>query len=304
MIVVLKPIKQNKKNAKKWPEFYCCNFLTPGLVSYADVGAGVAWLSKETILKMLPSFQGKPVILSHIDVTPKDFDNHAVGYITRVWFDDYTNWACCHFILTDDKAKEAIAKGYSVSCAYDQCVTDPAGGEKNAVPYDEEILSGCGNHLALVTNPRYEEARVTPLDCMMLVNSKKAIIKEGEGRRNTVILKNATKAPNHPQEKAVVKPIHRICDSCEYLCSNHCDVAGKGGEITLEYAGKRLLGLAQDCSAYEKKEGGMKENKVTVCMVRNDKYKCQKCGRVFLSTTRTPGNCPDCSSSEVEKVKK
>ena len=252
MQIITRAVKQN---AKGWPEFYQCNFLTPGLVSYQDVGAGIAWLSKETILKMLPTFQGKPVIISHVDVTPKDYEDHAVGYITKVWFDDYRNWAMCNFILTDDKAKEAVAKGYSVSCAYDQCVCGP-GGEKNAVRYDEEILDGVGNHLALVTSPRYEEAAIQPLDCMMLVNSKKATVKSVQ---NTVTVKllNATKAPNHPQEKAEEKPMHRICDTCEYLCSNSCTVAGEGGEITKAYASARLRGMEQKCSAYDKKSGGM-----------------------------------------------
>lgn len=191
MFVTTRLVKQKKSNAKDWPAEYTCNFLTPGLVSYQDVGAGIANLPKETILKMLQSFVGKPVVIDHIDVSPKTFEDHAVGYITRVWYDDYANWAMCSFLLTDDKAKEAVAKGYSVSCAYDGVVTGP-GGEKNAIKYDETILDGVGNHLALVTSPRYEEAKIQP--CLMLVNSKKGIIKaikenSTEGRKYIVNLK-------------------------------------------------------------------------------------------------------------------
>ncbi len=29
---------------------------------------------------------------------------------------------------------------------------------------------------------------------------------------------------------------------------------------------------------------------------------CNKCGRKFLSTTRVPGNCPDCDSSDTKKI--
>ena len=180
MIITTKNIKQ-VTNAKEWPEFYTCNFLEPGLVSYEDAGAGIAMLRKETILKMLPTFMGKPVVINHTDVSPKDFENHAVGYITKVWYDDFANWAYCQFILTDDKAKDKVATGYSVSCAYDNVVTGP-GGEKNAIKYDEEIIDGVGNHLALVTSPRYEECKIQP--CAMLVNSKKAVMKEGEGKKN------------------------------------------------------------------------------------------------------------------------
>ena len=63
MIITTKNIKQ-VTNAKEWPEFYTCNFLEPGLVSYEDAGAGIAMLRKETILKMLPTFMGKPVVIN------------------------------------------------------------------------------------------------------------------------------------------------------------------------------------------------------------------------------------------------
>lgn len=157
-----------KQNAADWPKEYSCNFLESGLVSYEDSGAGIAMLRKETIMKMLPTFIGKPVVINHVDVTPGDFKDHAVGYITKVWWDDLSGWAWCSFILTEDNAKEKVSKGYSVSCAYDVHETGP-GGEWHAIKYDEEILSGSGTHLALVLSPRYE-------DCRILVNSKKATI--------------------------------------------------------------------------------------------------------------------------------
>lgn len=248
-----------KQNAKGYPEFYTCNFLTPGLVSYEDVGAGIAWLSKETIINMLPSFQGKPVVIDHIDVTEKSYTDHAVGYITRVWFDDMQGWAMCNFILIDDKAKDKISKGYSVSCAYDQVVTDPTGGEKNAIHYHEEIMSGVGNHLALVTSPRYEEAKITPLNCMMLVNSKRAAIQKEE---SSVTVTNATKGSTETQPMVEVN-VTRICNDCEYLVQGMCQVAGPGGEITQRYADLRLHGEAEDCSAYDKAEG-RRENFVVV----------------------------------------
>lgn len=247
MIVTTRAVKQN---AKGWPEFYTCNFLEPGLVSYEDSGAGIAMLRKETILKMLPTFMGKPVVIDHKDVTPKDFENHAVGYITKVWYDDYCNWAMCNFILTDDKAKEKVATGYSVSCAYDNVVVGP-GGEKNAIKYDEEIIDGIGNHLALVTTPRYEEAKISP--CMMLVNSKKATVKPFKNEAIVKIKKNK---------------VERICDTCQYLVQGKCSVAGPGGKISQRYADERILGQIQECSAYEKAKE-RRENKVIIKVVKS-----------------------------------
>lgn len=241
MIITTKAVTQKKTNEKDWPAEYSCNFLEPGLVSYEDVGAGIAFLPKETILKMLQSFVGKPVVIDHVDVTPKDFKDHAVGYITKVWYDDYANWAKCSFLLTDDKAKEKVARGYSVSCAYDQVVTGP-GGEKNAIHFHETILDGVGNHLALVTSPRYEEAKIHPT--MMLVNSKRATIT----RENTVVVKVAKQ---NTVTVKVVKNAGRICDTCEYLKNNMC-AAVKEGKISQAYADKRLDGTEPKCSAYEK----------------------------------------------------
>lgn len=111
-----KPVRQawRKKNAADWPTSYVCNFLEPGLVSYEDVQAGIAMLSSDAIDKMLASMKGKPVIIDHQDVTPETFKKTAVGYVTRVWRDGV--WAYCEFILTDDKAKELVARGYTVSC--------------------------------------------------------------------------------------------------------------------------------------------------------------------------------------------
>lgn len=154
-----KPVRQawRKKNAADWPTSYVCNFLEPGLVSYEDVQAGIAMLSSDAIDKMLASMKGKPVIIDHQDVTPETFKKTAVGYVTRVWRDGV--WAYCEFILTDDKAKELVARGYTVSCAYDVLGTGP-GGEWHAIKFDEEITDGAFTHLALVTNPRYEACRI------------------------------------------------------------------------------------------------------------------------------------------------
>ena len=176
MLLTLQNVKTSKvfikMNAKEWPKEYSCNFLEPGLVSYEDVGAGIALLKKETILKALKSMVGKPVLIDHKDVTPKNFERHAVGLVSTTRYDDFGEWAWANFILTDDEAKEVVSKGYSVSCAFDVKATG-AGGEWHAIKYDEEITDLEFTHLALVENPRYEE-------CKIYVNSKGATVKTEE----------------------------------------------------------------------------------------------------------------------------
>lgn len=44
-------------------------------------------------------------------------------------------------------------------------------------------------------------------------------------------------------------------------------------------------------------------SKKATTVKENEKRKCSRCGRVFLSTSRVPENCPDCSSSDSVKVK-
>ena len=159
-----------KMNEKQWPASYKCNFLEPGIVSYEDVGQGIALLKKESMDNWIQSFKGKPVIIDHQNVNPSNFKEAAVGYITNVLYNSQTGWYDAEFIITDDEGHEAIKNGYSVSCSFD-VKNSIGGGEWHASKYDEEITQGEGLHLALVTSPRYE-------DCRIVVNSKKATIND------------------------------------------------------------------------------------------------------------------------------
>lgn len=159
---------------KNWPQLFSCKFLTAGLVSYEDSGAGIALLKKETIDNMLPSFLGKPVIVDHQDVTPENFKNVAKGYVTRAWFCPEDGWFYADFLVDDDDAIKCIEEdGYSVSCAYN--VLDAVEGSTyQDIEYDGEITEGSFTHLALVKSPRYEESKIIKDVPMMLVNSKQA----------------------------------------------------------------------------------------------------------------------------------
>lgn len=162
-----------KRNDKTWPKDYECTFLEPGVASYEDVGQGVAFLSKETIDNMLPSFIGKPMVLtpsrSHKDMRPESIGNDkaVVGLVTQAWWNAADGKYHAKFILTNDTAKEIAEQGYGVSCSF-KVLNTGKGGTWHAVPYDEEITAGEFEHLALVSSPRYEDMRV-------LVNSKAGV---------------------------------------------------------------------------------------------------------------------------------
>lgn len=172
-----------------WPKKYSCSFIEPGVVFYQDLGgckvcgnamacgnagdecqaAGATVLVKQDALaKMAQSFVGKPVIdMIHKDVTPSTVaDGEADGIVTRVWLDDKSGWWMAEFLVWNPEAQgHCESPAYSVSCAYEPTDVDSAGGEYHNIPYTEDILNGEYTHLALVTNPRYEGARI-------FVNSK------------------------------------------------------------------------------------------------------------------------------------
>jgi hypothetical protein len=182
------------KNAKDWPSLYECRFLKDGLVSYEDSGCGINLIKKETIDRMLNSFIGKPVIQKHQEVTPGNFEDVSVGYITDLYFNSQDGWHWCKFLLINDKAKEDISKGYSVSCAY-KVTKLGEGGENHAIRYENEILEGEGEHLALVPNPRYEECGVPQL----VLNSKGAKYENAFGEGATRVLVHIDKIETHTE---------------------------------------------------------------------------------------------------------
>ena len=143
------------QNSKDWAKVYrACGFIEKGVCEYADERV---YLSEETLIKSLHTIKGRPVIIDHMTgITPENMNKHAVGYVV-----DYeVQGACdCKFVIFDDEGKKVIADGYSVSCAYKPKSFGP-GGTWHNVPYDREITDLEYTHLALVQNPRYEDAKV------------------------------------------------------------------------------------------------------------------------------------------------
>lgn len=178
-----------------WPKKYTCSFIEPGVVFYQDLGpcklcgdartcmgAGpegkkgegcdtdgeTILVKQEALASMAQSFVGKPVIdLMHKDIEPNMVANgEADGIVTRVWLDEKSGWWMCEFLVWSPQTQlHCESPRFSVSCAYDPMSVNTEGGEYHNIPYAEEILTGEYTHLAIVTNPRYEGARI-------LVNSK------------------------------------------------------------------------------------------------------------------------------------
>ena len=148
-------------------------FLQAGLVKY---DFGVCLLKKETIDKFVDTFLGKPVIIDHKDyISPED----RKGIIEKIWFNPDDGWFWCSGTMTDEQAIEFVEKGYNVSCQY--AITDfsvnTEGKLHNGNPYDKEILDGNFEHLAIVENPRYEDAFIA-VNAYIACNQEKTMDKD------------------------------------------------------------------------------------------------------------------------------
>ncbi len=147
------------QNSKDWAKVYTAvNFIEKGVCEYANERV---YLSAETLQRACATIKGRPVIIDHITgITPENMHEYAVGYVTgsECCFGDSSSFDC-NFVVFDDEGKQVIADGYSVSCAY-KPLAYGAGGTWHNVPYDREITELEFTHLALVQNPRYEDAKI------------------------------------------------------------------------------------------------------------------------------------------------
>lgn len=132
-------------------------FLEAGLVKYSF---GVCLLAKEVIDKFIDGFVGCPVIIDHQDITDENAKDERVGVISEVWYNEKDGWFWCKGIIFNDEAIDLIKKGYTVSCQYE--ITEYQENTENKLhngnEFDKYILNGKPEHLAIVENPRYENA--------------------------------------------------------------------------------------------------------------------------------------------------
>ena len=156
-------------------KYFRARILQAGLVKYSF---GVCLLEKDTIDRFVYNFVGCPVIIDHKDVTNENAKEERVGVISRVWFEQMDGWYWVEGIIFDEKAISLINDGYNVSCQYEISEYANNVGKKlhNGNSFDKVILNGKPEHLAIVKNPRYENA-------MIAVNALDATNKDDEKGR-------------------------------------------------------------------------------------------------------------------------
>lgn len=169
-----------KTNASQYGKVYYARHMQPGVCGYGnetvlvDTDGMKAMIGNEAI--------GKPVYILHNtaaeDDRLKNLEKESAGYIIDSFYNELDGWAWFKFIATTDACHSAIAKGWAVSNAYRPTEWGP-GGKKNNVTYDREIVNGCFTHLAIVPDPRYEDACImTPEKFRDYQDSKKRELEE------------------------------------------------------------------------------------------------------------------------------
>jgi len=150
--------KQNAVSQK--PLHFYARHMQPGVCGYENE---VVLVDTDAMKKLIPSGMGIPVYIGHQKVEYSTMKEKACGYVVESFYNELDGWAWFKFIAIDDEARAAIAKGWKVSNAYVPSEWG-VGGKKNNCDYHREVLNATFTHLAIVPDPRYEEADIMTSD--------------------------------------------------------------------------------------------------------------------------------------------
>lgn len=165
------------ENARSKAQVFYCRHMQAGVAEYQDAdGNPIRYLiDTDPMKRLLATGNGIDVYVYHQDV---DYTKDADGYVAESFYNELDGWGWFKFLAVSEAAQKAIKDGWSVSNAYSPTEFGD-GGTKNAVSYDRAILDGEFTHLAIVPNPRYEDAKIfTPEEFKAYQAEKKAALCE------------------------------------------------------------------------------------------------------------------------------
>ena len=146
------------QNEKSMPQVFYAKHMKAGVANYPE-NKEIIYISNDTIADMAKSFEGKPVYVHHQEVDLENLKDQMDGVVSESFWNKYDGEWWIKFVAISDDAKKAIANGWGVSNCYDHLVRGNGGTCIN-VKYDSEIIGGQFQHLAIVPNPRYEDAKI------------------------------------------------------------------------------------------------------------------------------------------------
>lgn len=181
-------------NSKDFHKRYFARHIKAGPVHYVEKGEDKIYLVKdEALKKMNASFEGKPIYIKHVDeINMETLKEDANGYVVKSFYNEFDG-AWWVEIIADDEAQGYIEKGWAVSNAYLPTELG-SGGEYHAMKYDKEVKNGVYEHLAIVDNPRYEEAVImTPEEFKNFNESQKAELEKLKNSKEKKMLSEEEK---------------------------------------------------------------------------------------------------------------
>jgi hypothetical protein len=211
---------ESKTNASDFPQFYYAKHMKPGLAKYDEE---TILVDNDAIKNMIPTMNGRPVYIHHNDVDLETMKSDASGYVTDSFYNELDGCAWCKIMIIDDEAHDVIKKNWSVSNAYTPMQHEGKGTMHNC-PYDRKILNGEFTHLALVPNPRYEDA------CIMTPDEFKAY--QEVQKKQIDELRNSK-----PENNQEIKPMLKFFRTAREEISNAADITD---DSYIEFQGKRI----------------------------------------------------------------
>ena len=227
---------------------FVSRFIEAGAVSYGS--AGVLKVTKEALDKFVQSFVACPVIVKHKKLTKENVDDERVGVVNSVWFEPNDAWFYCDGVIYDNDAIRKIENGWSVSCTYDMTESTGESGEWHNIHFDDELLNGVFQHLAIVPNPRYEDATI-------IFNSK--------DREDDMLFKlfSGKKIQNSNEEEKMDKNAlkNKLMEHINKAVKGKGDIDGQSEEEWYKEAREMLDKLAYSESEAQKSNSDDEEDK-------------------------------------------
>lgn len=140
----------------------------PGLAQYDEDKdkSFKIFLNENVLRKMDPTFAGKPIFVEHVEEVDPNIDQlrkEADGWVVESFFNEADGKHWVKMVIISERADRAIKNGYRLSNAYNPKLNGKAGLWNN-IPYNDEVVDGEYEHLAIVKEPRYAESIIMTPD--------------------------------------------------------------------------------------------------------------------------------------------
>lgn len=238
-------------NAKEFPKTYYCRHMMPGIARYENFNPVTKktdeehlFIDVDALKQSAPSMVGKPIYVNHQKVNLATLEADADGYVTECFYNELDGWLWAKFLAVTDEAQNAVNRQWSVSNAYIPQEWDGAGSHLN-VDYDKKIRKHNFTHLAIVPNPRYEDAKIfTPEQFKDYQAAKRSELDE---------LQNSKPNKGHPMFKFFQKKDEEL--------KNGLPADADLSTIEIELEGGKRMALSEIINAVKKNDEDEAEKK-------------------------------------------